>query len=333
MTTALAATAVPETWRRRWHSAARSLPSCLGQCFLGRQGVVRQILLILASLLMVVRLALPYVLAGMINHRLQQPGSIHGQVGSVSLGICRGVYDIEQVHLTVSEDGSSDQHALLDIDSLRTTIAVAPLLACHFRGAIALKGIVLHCGPPAKAVVAKVAEPAAGENWRSIIGGMAHVHISSIRITRGQIAYDDPGRDVHAAISTIDGEVQDLIVPAGSDRPAYFTFSGLMPGHGTVPVSGTAVAGADMPHAAVKASIEDLALPGLSPISRHYDGLVFLSGMFDGYAQLALDGTHLTGSFKPILHHLAVTSLEKETGATRRPACIGSSSYRSPSTC
>jgi hypothetical protein len=319
MTTALAATTVPAPWRHRWYSSLVVLASYLAQSLLGRRGRVRQLAVIIVLLLIALRLALPYALAALINHRLQQPGTIHGHVGGVSLGICRGVYDLDRVHLTASEAGSGEQHPLLDIDSLRTVIDLMPLLSGQFRGSIAVTGIVLHLGPPAKTVVTKVATPTVDEDWRTIIAEMVHVRISSIRVAGGQVAYDDPGRDVHAGLSTIDGEVRDLIVPAGSDRPAYFTFSGLTPGRGTLLVSGTAVVGADNPHAVVEASIVDMALPDLSPISKHYDGLVFQTGMFDGYLKLALDGTHLTGTFKPIMHHLSVTSLEKDTGpvATR----------------
>jgi hypothetical protein len=282
----------------------------------GLHGRLRQVLLFTVILGILIRLALPYYLLSLINHQLEKPGSIHGHVDGLSLGLIRGVYDFEHIHLTSHNPDTGRQDQLLDVDLLKTAVNWGPLVSGRFEGSLDLSGVVLHLGAPAKEVAKEKAKPWTDDDWRRVLSDMVRVRIASIAVSHAQIAYDDVTRQIHTSISTIDGRIDDLIVPAGSDRPARFTFTGVTPGNGSLQIAGTARAATDKPHLEMKASVEQVDLPALSPITEHFDGLVFLAGTFSGYLDAILDGQHLAGTFKPIFRHLEVTSLQKKTGST-----------------
>jgi hypothetical protein len=287
----------------------------LGQAFKGSRGRTLQVVVVALAVLVALRIAAPYVLTALINHQLSKPGTIQGHLGGLSLGLVRGVYDLEDLRLTALDTDGVHRGQLLEVDSLRCAIHWTPLLAGRFEGSVRFREPVLHLGPPAAEVAKQKGKPWTGEEWRRLVRSLVRFRIASITVEEGRLAYDDPKRDVHTAIGAVGGGVYDLVVPTGSDRPATFSFDGATAGRGALRIWGTARALPDKPRMELKASLEHLDLPAISSITEHYDGVVFRSGTFSGFLELLLDGDLISGTFKPIFRNLELTSYRKENGS------------------
>jgi hypothetical protein len=275
--------------------------------------------LVLLVVLILLRLALPYVLIAVINHRLAQPGLVQGHIEDLSMGLWRGRYEISGLHLTsIGADGTG-RGPLLEVAQISCRVHVTSLLAGRYEGSLILHQPELHLGPPAKEAAKQADEPSSEAQWQTILLSLVRFRIAAIAVDGGRIDYDDPGRAVHAAIGTIAGRIDDLILHDPQEGPTSFRFRGTTPGEGALDIRGEARPDAKPPQLDMEASLEHLELTALSPITGNYDGLRFESGTFAGYLEYHLDGTRIDGSFKPMFRHLAVSSYQHKEGrlATR----------------
>jgi hypothetical protein len=273
-----------------------------------------RVLVVLLLALIPLRLALPYVLIAVINHQLSRPGLVQGHIHDLTLSLWRGRYAISGLHLTSLDTDGAHRGPLFDVAMINCMVHVTRLFAGHYEGSVTLIGADLHLGPPAKEAAKQADKPSSEAEWQTILRSLVHFSIAAVAVEKGRIDYDDPGRDVHATIGTIAGRIDDLIVPADGERPATFTFHGSTPGEGALNISGQASPDAMPARLEMEASLEHLDLTALSEITEHYDGLRFESGIFSGYLEYRLHGTRIEGSFKPIFHHLSVSSYSHKQG-------------------
>jgi Domain of Unknown Function (DUF748) len=273
-----------------------------------------RVMAVLLLVLFLLRLALPYALTALINHQLSRPGLVQGHVDDLSISLWRGRYAISGLHLTSLEADGVHRGPLLEVAMISCVVHVTRLFAGRYEGSLTLSQPELHLGPPAKEAAKQAGTPSAEAEWQSIIRSLVHFRIAAVAVEGGRIDYDDPKRDVHAAIGTIAGHVDDLIADAGAEHPTTFKFHGITPGQGALEIIGEARPDALPPQLEMEASLEHLDLTALSPITENYDGLHFESGVFSGYLEYHLDGTRIEGSFKPIFQHLAVSSYASKKG-------------------
>ncbi len=273
-----------------------------------------RVLVVLAALLLCVRLVLPYALTAVINHQLSRPGLVQGRVDGLTLSLWRGRYEFSGLHLTALDPSGAHRGPLLEVATIRCLVHVTRLFAGQYEGALALIGPELHLGPPAKEAARQADKPWAEAEWQTILRSLVHFRIAAVSVEGGRIDYDDPAHDVHAAIGTIAGRIDDLILPAHGDGATAFSFHGTTPGAGALTIAGEARPDALPPQLDMEAALEHLDLTALSAITEHYEGLRFSSGMFAGYLEYHLDGLRVEGSFKPIFRHLAVSSYRRKEG-------------------
>lgn len=280
---------------------------------LGRRGRWRAILLWSLAVVLLCRIAAPYALTAAINRELAKDGPIQGSIDGLTLGLVTGRYAVHGLRLTVASDLTPGERLpLVDLERLDCRVYWSSALQGRLDGEVAIRGIALHVTPPAPGAPKR---PWSMDDWRGMVTGLARFRIARATVDDGRVVFDDELRRIHAEIVGISGLIDDLIVPAGSSRPARFRFAGTTPGHGALQIEGTALADAQQPQAQVKAELRAVRLPELNPLVETFHGLAFVSGDFSGYLEASLAGEHLGGYFKPIFRHLDVRSYKEESGS------------------
>jgi hypothetical protein len=286
---------------RRWGHAALAM-------LRGRHGWLRATLLWLLLIALALRIAAPFVVTALINRLLTRPGAVQGHIDGVSLGLLTGAYSVEGLHLTVPHDVAPHERLpLLDLPRLRCQLYLGVLLQGRLEGSLALDQPTLHVQV---APSDDTKREWSLDDWRRTVASLVRFRIAEATLTDGTVAYHDRLRRIEARLSSIQGGISDLIVPAGSKRPARFRFNGVTPGSGELRIAGTALADADTPQAEVGAALEHVRLPELNPLLESYHRLAFADGVLSAYAELALAGAQIGGYVKPIFHHLQVRSFE-----------------------
>jgi hypothetical protein len=279
----------------------------------GRRGRWRAILLWSLVGLVLCRVAAPYALTAIINRQLAAGGAIQGRIQGLTLGLLSGHYAVHGLELTVaSELDPGARIPLLELERLDCLVYWSSALRGALEGEIAIHALTLHVTPRAPAAPPQRAWSM--DDWRRTVTGLARFRIARATVADCRLVYSDELRRIHAEVTGIAGTVDDLIVPAGSERPATFAFRAVTPGHGALKVDGTALA-AEQPRAQLKADLQGVRLPELNPLVDTFQGLAFAAGEFSGYLELSLVGEHIGGYFKPLFHHLEVRSYKQETGS------------------
>lgn len=292
--------------------ALRRFGDALNDWARGRRGRWRAVLLWSLVVLVLCRIAAPYALTAVINRELAKDGPIQGRIDGLSLGLVTGRYAVHGLRLNVADELTPGRRLpLLDLERLDCRIYWASALQGRLDGEVAIRRVALHVTPPAPGAPKR---PWSMDDWRRTVTGLARFRIARATVADGKVVFDDELRRIHAEIVGIEGLIDDLIVPAGSSRPARFRFTGTTPGRGALSIEGTALA-ATHPQAEVKAELRAVRLPDLNPLVETFHGLAFVSGEFSGYLEASLAGEHIGGYFKPIFRHLDVRSYKEESGS------------------
>jgi hypothetical protein len=307
-------------------------------------------LLILAVVVVTGRIAISFVIRGMVNQQLAAIPDYHGSVGSASLGFLRGVVTLNKLQIL---DNAGQQSITVN----RVSAGIAWLTLLH--GRLVAK-IGIH-SPRVRLVVSK-ASKVPEKTWGKAGNAKAGAPSSSsrflpswvdrIELTDGIIRLEMEGANIQAEAQKdlkrpakktqetqpepgLGGRFTDLHILVENltnsrklGDPLFVTgvIDAKVPEKGTFHLDLKANPATKWPEFTTAFSLKNIDLPSLNQLLRWEWNIDVKKGMFDMSSEVAARGGHFKGYVKPVISNLQMTDLrqERNAGKAAEEAAVGS---------
>lgn len=269
-------------------------------------------------LLLVGRIALPYVVEEYANDRLAALDSYDGHVGDIDIHLWRGAYSIDD--LVVVKTGARRPVPFFKARRVDLSIEWRSLL----RGSVVAEAE--FNGPELNLVQGKSdADSQLGkeENWNARLAEMFPFRLNTIGVNNGTVRFLAPGINTRDAITArrVQGQITNLtnVVATGKETFANFRITADVLDGAPAQVEGSVDAFAKQPTFDVNLQVKKVQLPQVNPWLREYIKADAEAGKFELYMELAAADGKFTGYAKPILQDVDLyRSNEEEQSALRR---------------
>jgi len=271
-----------------------------------------QALLILATLLLALHLALPYLLRDYLNDKLADMGDYRGQIDDVDLAWWRGAYRLDEL-LIVRKDQQMPvpfvQIASIDIalswEALwqRAIVAEVTLVRpeLNFVDGGASGDDSQHGG---------------GTDWREQLEKLVPITINELRLVDGRVRLRnfESRPPVKVDISDVQASFHNLTNVSGDDgtRVARFEGTGLLLGHAPVEAQAAFDPFKDFYDFDMRLRARDIDLPSLNDLAGAYGKFDFKAGHGDLVIEASAEKGQLDGYIKPLLRDVEVFDWEQD---------------------
>jgi hypothetical protein len=269
------------------------------------------VITVLAALLVLLRLAMPYWVTNYLNARLATMGSYHGELGEVDLHLWRGAYTIHQLQIVKN-----------------TGKVPLPLLTAP-RTELAIRWVDLARGK----VVATIefydtelnfvdgrseadGQSGKGVDWRQQLEKLMPVQIDEIKVIDGTLVFhnfvSDPPVDLRA--TQVNGQVRNLtnVEDANGERVAVFDAKAQMLGEAPAEAHAEFDPFNESRDFSVRLRILNFDVVDANDFARAYTKLDFASGHGEFVTELDAKDGHLRGYAKPLFKDLKVFSWKQD---------------------
>ena len=275
-------------------------------------------LLVIATVLLGARIALPYVVKDVVNQRLAALKAYDGHVGDIDIHLWRGAYSIDDIEIV--KTGAPRPVPFFKSRRLNLSVEWRSL----WRGSLVSEASFL--GPEVNLVQAKSKENSqlgGDENWHRRLEELFPFRFNTIEVVDGTVRFLAPGINTRDAITArnVDGEITNLtnVNESGKEAFADFHATARVLDGGAAKVAGSVDAFASQPTFDVNTEVKGVQLPQVNPWLREYIKADAEAGKFELYMELAAADGKFTGYAKPILEDVDLyRSGEEEQSGLRR---------------
>ncbi len=271
------------------------------------------IILSVILLLVAVRIALPYVLKDIINHKINRVPGYAGHVNDVDLRILKGAYAIKGIQLTQTSE--TKPVPFFSADEIEISVEWRAL----FHGALVSSITILH--PQMEFLAEKPQRTgeklkADTANWQHNIKDLFPLRIDDFTILNGDVHF----RSVNSK-PPVDVYFQDFNVIAtnltnsakiSESMVSHVDVNGIVMGDGKIKTHLDIDPFAKQPTFNMNAEITNIDLPKLNNFLRAYGKFDVERGRFSLYVQCAASHGKFDGYLKPLLSDLKVVNWEKD---------------------
>ncbi len=272
-----------------------------------------KIIIAIVALLVIVRVALPYIVEKYLNNLLENLEGYTGHVEDVDLALYRGAYRIDSlaIYSTTQDLGGRPFFATNAID---LSISWRDI----FKGAIV--GEVILERPELNFVAAKSETDSmeTGEtvDWTKQIKALLPISINLFQIKNGQINYIDdfsqPKVDVYLRSMNFRLENMRNTDDDSDPLPSPYSLTAISLGEGNMSATGKANLLREIPNFDLDFKFEKANLTAFNDLFKAYAWFDFERGDFNLYSEMALVDSNLTGYFKPLLNDVKVLDWKNE---------------------
>lgn len=275
-----------------------------------RRRARRRILLRVLLLIIAIRIALPYVLLHLINHRLEHMKGYTGHVVDIDLALIRGAYRIEEFNLDRVDT----------VTSVRTPFLAAGLIDLSVEWKALLHGSVvgeLVIDRSAVYFTKDAAEPADVQkdttDLKDLLYDLMPLRINRVEMHDGTLRYIDPGSKPRVDIGMEHMEVLALNLRNSYDStevlPATVNVDADVYG-GTFTLRMRLDPLAPDPKVDLDANMKNVQLTQLNPFMQAYANVDVNRGTFGMYTEIATRDRRFKGYVKPLINDLDVLGRE-----------------------
>lgn len=281
------------------------------------------IALTIVALMVVARLALPYIILNYANKSLAQLDGYFGHIEDIDLSIIRGAYKIDSIFIHQVDSATGKQTPFLAADMIDLSIEWRSLL----KGTLAGKVIVDR---PVMRFTKTEVEPKEiqrdSSDFRQVLEDLMPLEINRLEFRNGEIQYVD-----NTSRPKVDISMTDVDVVALNLRNSYDSVS-LLPA--TINAQATIYDGrlemgmrlnplADVPTFDLNAEWQHTNLAKLNEFFQAYAKVDVNKGTFGLYAEVAAKDGRFTGYVKPLLEDIDVLGMEDRDDNVLRKAWEG----------
>ncbi|MDF3982841.1 DUF748 domain-containing protein [Luteibacter sp. PPL201] len=269
------------------------------------------ILLAVAAILVVARIALPYVVLHQLNARLARMGSYAGHIDDIDIHLWRGAYSLDHLKI-VKVDGKVPVPLF---EGTRTDIALSWTALVKGR----LRGKVDFYDPVVNFVDGKGegdTQTGKGVDWREQLRAIVPTRIEELNVFNGTVTFQNfvSSPKVDLKMTDVNAQVSNLtnVQGEGGSRVAHL--------HATAKVLGDAPLQASAQFDPLERlgdfhyelTVRNIKLVKANDLARAYTGLDFAGGEGDFVMELQAKDRQLNGYAKPLFRGLKIFSWKQD---------------------
>lgn len=266
---------------------------------------------VIATLLIAMRAALPYVVKDYVNDTLRDLKAYEGSVDDVDLAIWRGAYRIDGIRIV--KRGADRAIPFFSGDRVDFSVEWSSL----FKGSLVSE--VVFIGPNLNLIQEESAEKSQlgqEENWQRQLRELFPFRFNTIEVRNGTVTFLAPGIQTKDALEAkhLNGTVTNLtnVADANKETFADFSMDATVLDSSPAKVSGSLDPWAQQATFDVDLEVKAVSLPKVNPWLRQYIKADAESGEFELFLELAAAEGKFKGYAKPILRNVNITSSEEE---------------------
>ncbi len=271
-----------------------------------------KILLIVISVLVIIRIILPYVIKWQANKAINKSESFAGSIEDVDLFLIRGYYTIEEVYLIqIKEETEDTITPFLKIDTINISIQWDPL----FKGKVVGKLELIN--PVINYVVIREKKPEKEVDIVQVIKDIIPFRINELNLKNANISYYDftIDPDLNASLSNFDLTARNLsnIENPTDTLPASLVANGTTIGNGIISLSAEMnLLEKKIPDMDLNLALQDVQLSVLNDFARSYGNFDFEKGTFSFFTEFVIENSQIEGYIKPVFEDVEILENEKE---------------------
>ncbi|REA63058.1 hypothetical protein DSL64_05400 [Dyadobacter luteus] len=271
---------------------------------------LRNVLLIVIGLLIIFRIALPYVVLHYANKTLAEMDGYYGHIEDIDLAIIRGAYKIDSIYLNKSDTATGNQTPFFSAGLIDLSVEWKAL----FKGSIVSK---ITVDRPQLIFTKDKVEPKQvvkdSADFKKVLEGFMPLDINVLTINNGTIRYKDntssPKVDIEAnrlfltAKNLKNSYDSSTVLPATIDMSAMI-YEGNFDVHAKLNPLGSS------PTFDVSAELKNTNLVKLNDFFQAYAKVDVNDGRFGLYSEVAAKENAFTGYVKPVINNLDILGKE-----------------------
>ncbi len=269
-----------------------------------------RIVLAVLALLVVIRLALPFVILHYANKTLATMNGYRGHIKDIDLALLRGAYKIDSVYLHKYDSVSQRQTPFFGAKMIDLSVEWKAL----FKGGIV--GELVFDSPSLRFTKDKV-EPNQvqkdSSDFRTLLNDFMPLDVNRVEINNGQIAYIDEHSSPKVDIALTNAHLLALNLRNSYDStsvlPATVTAQADVYG-GTLAINAKLNPLAPRPTFDVNAEVKNTNLVKLNDFFKAYASVDINRGSFGLYSEAAAKNGRFDGYVKPLITNLKVLGPE-----------------------
>ena len=267
-------------------------------------------ILVVAGLVIVGRLLLPWGLKYEINARLGRIPGYSGRVDNVRVQVWHGGY--RMYNLAIAKSSGKVRDPFVAARSIQFSIAYRELIRGRLVSDVEMEGASLNFvrGPSPE-----TSELEADKRWQEVITDLFPIHITHLGLKDSRIRFVDTTTKpkVDVAIDHLEVEADGLQNrPAKKEGPypAHIVIAGRSVGNATVRAVIEAEPLALEPHFKLNFTLKGLSLPALNDFLMAYANVDVGAGQFDAYVEATGANGSFQGYVKPFMRDLTFANAD-----------------------
>jgi hypothetical protein len=266
--------------------------------------------LIVVGVLVLVRIALPYILLHFANKRLASMPNYYGHIADLDLSLIRGAYVIDRFYLDKKDSVSQELTPFMSADLIDLSVEWRAL----FDGSIVGELVLEH---PELRFTKEAAEPAAAlkdtADFRSLLKDFMPLRVNRVEAHNGVLRYVDPGSTpkVDVQLDALEALVLNLTNSADSAKllPSTLRATAQLYG-GQLKLSMGLAPLADSTRFDMNAELVHTDLTRINDLFKAYGHFDVNKGTFGLYTEMATRDGAFKGYVKPLIKDLDVVGPE-----------------------
>src|SRR4051812_8105970 len=283
-----------------------------------RRKIALVVVVSIVAVLVVARIALPYVVKDYVNRKLASLDAYDGHIDDIDIHLWRGAYSIDG--LQIVKTGASRPVKFFGAARINLSVEWRSLM----KGSVVSEAEFI--APELNLVQGRTKQDSqlgGEENWNRRLAELFPFRFNTITVHYGTVRFVAPGIKTADAITArnVEGEVSNLtnVIQKNKETFADFTVTGNVLDGAPASVKGSVDAFAKTPTFDVNMEVKKVQLPQVNPWLREYIKADAESGKFELYMELAAADGKFAGYAKPILEDVDMyRSGEPEQNPLRR---------------
>jgi len=257
-------------------------------------------------LLIVFRLALPFIVKSYLNKELADMGTYKGHIEDIDISLIRGAYIIKD--LKIDKASGKIPVPFLVAPKIDLSIEWAALLKGAIKAKVIFKEPVLtFVSGPTK----ETSQTGIGTDWTKPLHKLLPIDINKLEIHDGKIKYKDfySTPKVNMYINQVEMLATNLSNIENKEQvlPSDVTISGTSIGNGDLSITGKINVLKEVPDADMNMKLTNVNLVEVNDLVRAYGKFDFEKGTMDLFSEMTLKNNgNVDGYVKPILMNVQI---------------------------
>ncbi len=263
-------------------------------------------------LLIIIRLALPYIVERYVNKTLNELPGYNGHVADIDISLYRGAYTIDE--LLLEEEEGNPENPFIHIQQIDLAVEWRALMKGKIVGEVLLIRPQLNI--EAAQADSSGAEAPDREHWTEVVKSLMPMTINRLEVQQGKLTYLDVNTkpDVTLHIENMYLLALNLanVEEEGNRLPSRVNITGTSIGGGNLKGDMKINVLKEIPDFDLKLQLTGIDLTSINDFIDAYGKFDVERGRLDMFAELTLTDGYAKGYVKPFFENLKILKWEKD---------------------